>query len=168
MTPLTLGQGALSTLYPVPSVGWIYVTVYKQRMWLTWSHKFPVHWIAFITEPSYTSTYERLTLSSGIAHDSSILSSFPYFVSKVTNIITYSVMSNNYCTSDNIFIELCTNIMPSETYILISWHQHSHSPTYVRVAFRGTLRKSEFQFNSIQFFYLTRRKNYRSMLGNVQ
>jgi len=79
----------------------------------------------------------------------------------------YSVMSNNYCTSE-ILIELCTNIMPSETYILISRHQHSHSPTYLRVAFRGTLRKWNFPKFNLIFFYLTRGKNYRSMLGNVQ
>lgn len=49
--------------------------------------------------------------------------------------------------------------------------QYSHSPTYVMLAFRGTLSKSKFtisrnfvKFISIQF--LIRRKNYKSVLRN--
>jgi hypothetical protein len=53
--------------------------------------------------------------------------------------------------------------------------QYSHCPTYVMVAFRGTLSKSKFTISryllkliSIQFLYFTRKKNYKRVLRNVQ
>jgi hypothetical protein len=57
-----------------------------------------------------------------------------------------------------------SKITHTHTYAL-NIYVYSHCPTYVRVAFRGTLRKSEFP--SIPFFYPTRRKNYKNVLRNV-